>query len=368
MTARNKRFRQIGQVIHKAGKGRNRLWVAVLFCLTLSVFLQLAARNLPGFGEWYGTALYPVLVGTIGRFWGLFPFSASEIGIYRLAAGFLILFVCCILKRTSPFRPVCLTASLLFLLYTVNCGVNYYRTPFSAHMGLEIKQSTAEELENLCIFLTDQVNRLSEDGVDAAMSLSQAGEEGVKAMEAMGEDFWPLNGYYPRPKPVLCSWILSVQQLCGIYSPFTIEANYNRFMPDYNIPHTICHELSHLRGFMREDEANFIGYLACIRSESPQFQYSGYLTGWVYATNALYRTDAQAYSRVRARLNEKAQEDLRENNAFWGQYEGKVAEAANQLNDAYLKINSQDQGVASYGQAVDLMLAYAREYQGVNSR
>ena len=32
-------------------------------------------------------------------------------------------------------------------------------------------------------------------------------------------------------------------------------------MPFYNIPHTICHELSHLKGYMREDEANFIGYL-----------------------------------------------------------------------------------------------------------
>ena len=50
-------------------------------------------------------------------------------------------------------------------------------------------------------------------------------------------------------------------------------------MPYYNIPHTICHELSHLKGFMREDEANFIGYLACIGSDSPDFRYSGYLTG-----------------------------------------------------------------------------------------
>lgn len=46
-----------------------------------------------------------------------------------------------------------------------------------------------------------------------------------------------------------------MQQLCGVYSPFTVEANYNGDMPDYNVPHTLCHELSHLKGFMREDEA-----------------------------------------------------------------------------------------------------------------
>ena len=90
-------------------------------------------------------------------------------------------------------------------------------------------------------------------------------------MIRLGQSYPQLDGYYPYPKPLINSRLLSVQQLCGIYSPFTIEANYNREMPYYNIPHTICHELSHLKGFMREDEANFIGYLACIGSDSPDF-------------------------------------------------------------------------------------------------
>ena len=91
-------------------------------------------------------------------------------------------------------------------------------------------------------------------------------------MVRLGQSYPQLEGYYPYPKPLINSRLLSVQQLCGIYSPFTIEANYNREMPYYNIPHTICHELSHLKGFMREDEANFIGYLACIGSDSPDFR------------------------------------------------------------------------------------------------
>ena len=73
-------------------------------------------------------------------------------------------------------------------------------------------------------------------------------------MIRLGQSYPQLDGYYPYPKPLINSRLLSVQQLCGIYSPFTIEANYNREMPYYNIPHTICHELSHLKGFMREDE------------------------------------------------------------------------------------------------------------------
>ena len=68
-------------------------------------------------------------------------------------------------------------------------------------------------------------------------------ERAVKAMQALGETYPELSGYYPEPKGLFNPWILSVQQLSGIYSPFTIEANYNSGMVDYNIPFTACHEL-----------------------------------------------------------------------------------------------------------------------------
>ena len=187
--------------------------------------------------------------------------------------------------------------------------------------------------------------------------------EGVESMKDLGTAYPQLSGYYPYPKPLMNPRLLSIQQLCGIYSPFTIEANYNREMPYYNIPHTICHELSHLKGFMREDEANFIGYLACIGSDSPDFRYSGYLTGWVYAGNALAKADLEAYYGLYGRLAPEAARDLAWNNQFWDRFDGKVAEASTQLNDRYLKANNQEDGVRSYGRMVDLMLAYYRDSQ-----
>ena len=77
-------------------------------------------------------------------------------------------------------------------------------------------------------------------------------------MFSLGATYPELSGYYPQPKGLLFPAFLSVQNLSGIYSPFTIEANYNSAMVSYNLPFTICHELSHLRGFMQEEEANFI--------------------------------------------------------------------------------------------------------------
>ena len=107
------------------------------------------------------------------------------------------------------------------------------------------------------------------------------------AMFSLGATYPELSGYYPQPKGLLFPAFLSVQNLSGIYSPFTIEANYNSAMVSYNLPFTICHELSHLRGFMQEKEANFIGFLACVNADDTAFNYSGYLLGWIYATNEI---------------------------------------------------------------------------------
>lgn len=379
------------------------------FALSLiSVVLALCARMLPGFAQQYSVTVYPVLVNILGRFSGLFPFSLSEAGVYLTGAfclmNILILLGKVLTGKTLPCRSlpgdnlpenpplpgkgqfrlplpalarIFFFVSLLLFLYTINCGINYDRTPFSYEAGMVMKKSSKKELYNLCLFLIKQVNSSLEEVDHSQDSLSglypgqtadtpppsfaalrQMGLEGVASMNRLGDTYPQLGGFYPYPKPLINPGLLSIQQLCGIYSPFTIEANYNREMPYYNIPHTICHELSHLKGYMREDEANFIGYLACIGSQSPDFRYSGYLTGWVYAGNALAKVDLAAYYELQAMLSPKAAQDLIWNNQFWAKYDGKVAQASTQLNDRYLKANRQEDGVQSYGRMVDLMLAY----------
>ena len=137
-----------------------------------------------------------------------------------------------------------------------------------------------------------------------------------------------------------------------------MEANYNNEMIDYNIPFTACHELSHLRGFMQEEEANFIAYLVCMESEQVEFQYSGSLLGWIYCMNVLREADISSWQEVREELSEMAEADLQANSNFWAKYEGKVAEVADMVNDNYLKANGQEEGVRSYNRMVDLLVAY----------
>lgn len=358
--------------------------------LFISVILMLVSLKVNGFAQWYATHIYPLLVSVIGRISGFFSFSLCEIFIYILLIWLIYTLVQAIRKKSSLSKKnkedvslpylnmetedskksyliswvsgVLLGAGFLIFLYVICCGINYRRTSFSEESGIIPIEYSAEELKEICVQLTEELNELSDQVLrneEGIMVLSvDEGEQAISAMRSLGEEYESLSGYYPRPKKLIVSELLSYQGLSGIYLPFTVEANYNGDMIPYNMPFTACHELSHLRGFMQEDEANFIAFLACIRDENIDFQYSGYMLGWTYCMNALYRMDDESWQEVRGLLDKAIEKDLLANNEFWDHYEGVVSEVSNQMNDLYLKANGESEGVQSYSRIVELIVAY----------
>ena len=392
---------------------------ALLLDLLAIAANQLAVRS-SAFANAYSHYVYRVLSLSIGSVTGLLPFSVVELLLYATILFVLFDFVKQ-LRRTiragvecfhpapaaqpqsddvSPAfpahadaaRPTHLRAaarplrhflghlflilSTLLVLYVFLCGINYHRTSFSQEAGLSVtldEHGTVydeADLIALCDYLVTEINdteaqldvscigQTMETPKPSAAWLWHAGRTGQRAMEKLGQRYSRLSGHYPFPKPILNTWLLSVQQTTGVYSPFTVEANYNRDIAYYDIPFTICHELSHLRGYMQEEEANFIGVLATIGADDLYFNYSGYVSAWVYAGNALARVDSTAFATLYSRINARTRQDMLYNNAYWQQFEGKPAEAHEQLNDAYLKIQGQATGVRSYGHVTDLMLEY----------
>ena len=152
----------------------------------------------------------------------------------------------------------------------------------------------------------------------------------------------------------------------------SMEANYNRQMYVTNIPVTMCHELSHLKGFLLEDEANFIGYLACIDSDDTLFQYSaclsviGYLDrdffGAIGRDEEVYLSHPQIDPQVAADkifLTEEAWEQVEEKAVISTET---VKKAADAFLDANLTLNGVSDGVVSYSRVVKLLLQY---YDGI---
>lgn len=361
------------------GKPKRRLWLLLLLCFPLSLALLLLAQFAPGFAEWYATGPYPLWSRAGNFLTGLLPFSLGEFLVVLLPILAVVWITVQIVRavRTKETRGRLLAASglrllcalgIVLLLFTTNCGINYSRYPFAQTCGLPVQDSSLEELETLCRSLQEKLNTLrplmpeDEKGVtELSSSFSSLGKDAQAAFDTLAEEYPLLSNGYSRPKPVLLSRLMSWCNITGVFFPFTFEANVNTDVPDYSIPSTMCHELSHLRGFMREDEANFIGYLACCRSENDQLRYSGYMLAFIHVNNALYAADADRAGKIYAQLDEGVQRDLAANNAYWKQFEGPAADISSAVNDAYLKVNRQEEGVKSYGRMVDLLLAEQRQ-------
>ena len=322
-----------------------------------AVLLRVLARAVPGFADAYSDTMNPILVNTLGRISGAFPFSVEEFMIL-----FLLPFLLYLWKKRALSRTLVFLVPFFFLLFELNEDIYFSRTGFAAKAGMTSSDYTTEELEEICLLLTDEVNETAPLVLrdEAGLMTVSPGLPGrmQEAMERLGQTYPILSGYYPRPKPVLFSVVLSRCGFTGFYSMIPVEANYNREMPPYNIPFTIGHELSHLKGITSEQEANFIGFLSCFRASDPDLRYSGAMLGWIYCSNELYRRDPKRHRALRKRLSEDALRDLDHNSAFWDRNEGKIKDTAESLNDSFLKSEGLPEGVRSYDLVVDLIVHY----------
>ena len=342
--------------------------------LVITIICDILARNVEGFGEFYADGIYPFFVHTIGFINGLFPFAVGEILILLLIIGAVVGFIVFIISMAQSenrkrlgaiaLAVVMCTGVFLYSSYTFFCGINYHRVPFSQKSGLIPSKYSAEDLEKLCIYLIENANAAAEKisyDEKGLMSVETEGfdmkAECVTAMGRLSEKYSVLGGFYPAPKGVMASEFMSMCKILGIYDPFTIEANYNVNAPDFAIPFTLCHELSHLKGFMREDEANFIAYLACRESDNEYLNYSGFSEALIYAMGQYYSAaGAEKYTELYKTIHPAIIREMQNNNAYWKQYDTPVAKVSHKVNDTYLKVQGQNDGVKSYGRFVDLML------------
>ena len=346
----------------------------ILLLIPLSLILLFLAKRSPDFAEWYALNIYPVFALSINKISSVFPFSLMEFSLIilvPLAVFFLIFSLIKIIKKKKAFLfakyflNILCTASIIFGMFSFCCGTNYYRYTFSQISNLKIEKSTDKELAALCADLAAKLNKerekLPEDenGImkTSFENYNLMAKEGSSCVNSLSQKYPTLNKNYGNVKAIKHSRIMSYTNITGVFSSFTMECNVNVDQPDYNIASTMCHEISHIHGYMREDEANFIAYLICQESKNPEFLYSGLMLAFIYSNNALYSSNYELGRETFSLLSDEVKNDIYDNSAYWKQFEGPVAEISDAVNDTYLKANDQQDGTKSYGRVVDLLLA-----------
>lgn len=352
----------------------------LLLLFPLSLILMILARNSIFFAEHiYALHMYKWLSQLLSFVTGLIPISLAEILIIVLPLFLIVLlvkFIINIIKNKDRrktiikgFINIFCAISIALFLYTIFGGLNYYRYSFSHYANLEIDKYSVEELYGLTKKLAIQaedirsrVPKVDEDGVfKLSMSNYRVARVANQAMKEFSEEYPVLGGIYGPAKPIFLSSLMSYTEVTGIFIPFTMEANVNVDIPDYSIPYTMFHEMAHQRGFMREDEANYIAYLLGMSSDNVELMYSSTMLALISSGNALYGQNKDLYFEVTSSYSQGMIKDLRASSEYWTKYEDTVISTiSTKMNDTYLKANAQADGVKSYGRMIDLLLAQYR--------
>jgi len=360
-----------------------RPYILGIALVAISAILTIIADQTSWFADWYNQAIYQLFVTNTGRLMGAIPLPVFELLLYFLIILIIIWLTRLIIFMIGYIRKKDLRRGngthirkhikcgiirlwnivcILIFLFVIHCGINYQRTSFASIYGFGRDSYTIDELTTVAMRLADEVNsrsmQVERDSNGVMVFYTSNSQPVIDAMHRLSERYPSLHGYYPSPKAVLFPFILSVQQVSGIFVPFTIEAYFNGAMVGYTIPFTMAHELAHVRGFMSEDEANFIAFLACIHSDQVELQYSGYLMGFVYVINELNRYDRSQAQYIMSMLREYVRMDLAANREFWARYDGPIAEMQDRVNDVFLQAQGVEGGILSYNKVVDLILSY----------
>lgn len=255
----------------------------------------------------------------------------------------------------------------LALVFVAIWGLNFFGPGAAEATGLEVSAYSKSELEQAAAWYGAQASRWSaevprgEDGELLLPDEQTLSDAAVQSMTKLGEEYPRFENCAPRVKFLVGSELFGYMGVTGIYVCFTGESAVSRATYSGAIPFTMCHELGHSLCFCAEDEANFVGFLACTRSEDPLFRYSGYYSAFLYCYNTLYKIDAGAAHRLFAGLSDELLRDCAATTAHYKQYEGVVQQAAQSVNDAYLHGFDPD-GVQSYNRVTDQLIAYYLQF------
>ena len=363
--------------------GRKKSRVRLLILAFSAAFLALSWFCRP-FADLYVTYVFPVWGQTYGRLTSLLPFSLGEWAILAGLLWLLIFLICLVAalpaylsgkkelfrKKMSPVAAI--TADLLTgicLIMVLNCFALYHCTPLDPHA--DERSFSVTELAALRNLIVEECNtratQIPRDDGGHALFAGPVEDEARACHQRLGGSLFPrLAGYSVRPKYFFFSDFVSQQHMMGYYFPFTMEANINRRMEILNYPFTMCHELAHTHGYLFEDEANLIGFLACMGSEDPSFVYSGYLGILPYVDNDFRATVGveiyDTYPPISRRvlidsqfLTDESWAEVEENALLSTEL---VHEAADTFIDQNQKLNGISSGKASYSHVVALLLSY----------
>lgn len=340
---------------------RRLLQVGLVALALAGAWMPLSA---PFVERWYATALFPAVQRVLTPAANLVPFALFDL-LVAGGAGWVLWVLTRrirIARRAKSWAPVRAAARTLaigaavgYLAFLLLWGLNYRRLGMSERLVIGADAPGREDVVRLGLHAVEQMNAYHPAAHAGGWADPPWRDADLRAafrttqrllsdapLAVPGRLKWSIFGLYFR-------WA----SIDGMIDPFALEVIANPDLLPWERPFVAAHEWAHLAGYAHETEANFVGWLTCVRGGAGA-RYSAWLHVYWQVSGELGPEDRMRLDGAMApgprRDIEAIFERIRRgrfpllSNASWVVY------------DHYLRANRVEAGVRSYGEVVNLIL------------
>ncbi|MBV8368418.1 MAG: DUF3810 family protein [Candidatus Eremiobacteraeota bacterium] len=346
---------------------RARLPWRALALDALAVVLAYAASSAPLPRGWiehgYANGFFAALNRALVPLTNAVPFAAGDLELLVVLVALIWWWLRAVRgaprgrKRYAVLALLAHTAGIVALgivVFELLWGLNYRRATVAARVDYSEQRVTAAAVarfsERIVGILNHDVAAAHAERLDRE-KLRDAYEP---VIARLGDD-WEVA--VTVPKTTILEPYYEAAGIGGQYSPFSFETFLNASFLPFEVPRAQAHEWAHVGGFTDEGDANYIGTLACLRSDDPLIRYSG--AYWTY----FELPEAQ---RRRLRLDPRVVADFKASRArFLLHYKPQLFAFQWRFYDRFLRSNGVRGGVASYGFFLKLLVGTRLDAAGL---
>ena len=351
---------------------KKNLWITTLFLVISIKLFSLSAERVEVI---YSSKFYFFFSKILRFLFGWIPFSIGDI-LYFIAGSWLLwkiikniklclkkqlkgkLFLQKVLKLLQGFI-------LIYIIFNVFWGLNYNGKGIASQLDLSKMTYDTSDLRKLQNILLQKVNSSKMTLVNKN-SIYPTNKDLFKRAQncyIQTEKIYPFLHYKnPSIKSSFYGWMGNYLGFTGYYNPFTGEAQVNTTVPKFLLPYITAHEIAHQIGYAKENEANFVGYLAAVNSNDTLFLYSAYLDLFMYTNREVYYSDSVYAKQSLELLLPQVKNDIIEWRKFSMAHTSFMEPAITWMYGKYLKLNEQPKGIRSYNEVISMLIAYYKKF------
>ncbi len=286
---------------------------------------------------------------------------------YYIIAALLLLIIVFGLRRRKPWKNV-LMNGLNGLGWIVSVYMVYFGFQYTSQGYAERNHLTIDDYEvNIAAIYLE----VMEDAHQARLRLELPADSSILSVSHIPSDeeisSWvsgvlsdfPASTIPTKAQRVRPEGTLRRLGISGIYNPFTGEANIDAGLTNLQQVYVLAHELAHSMGITSEAEANFVSFLACLKSQDPIGEYAAHYMLWRQVAREVNRELApEQVEALAAQIPEELRQDREAIIRQYYKHEAYFPELTDAFNDTYLKMQGISSGVENYNEFLQLYLSW----------